>query len=626
MATSVKVWVRLTIGDKKLEDSVHVATGGDISDLRDAVKLKFAEDLIHCCAARLQVFQQEEDALPLEIDSPLPLNTPTRNPLIIKAPINKQVPSAALQAPQLDSFQIERFLETIKLCTLRPIDIIASQDDSTSNGSGASSDTAFLLTSTAQEIGWLDSLLLTKSLFVRKCYQDVSEIIKSNTTIDQCQQYIICGTPGIGKSTFLSYFVYDLIQLQESDLLTDGVKIGESSFSIIVDFGEMFAMITTKKTDQGTEIMVAVDQRSVNAFSHASNNQANYYIFDAREVEKPLLVRAKTVVASSPNRKNYKQIGKLGEQRYYMPPWSYEELLLLHEHCFDETVTEEQLDERYGYYGGVPRECFKRFDVGENIIQGCDAEEVMKMIGSTTVADQSSWIAHRLIHIVPSDDYKRVTIKFGSQKICDAFVSQYYDTCESRFISFINTKTDAVYANLRGQLFEAYAHRLIASGGIFNVRELTSGKNQKSKIVKFPKADTEYFSDMSSCVSCSSSSSSSSSVSGSNHGNDPKYFIPISKSFAVIDSFSDAGLFQMTVSSDHPMIKNHLEEYLKILKLTNPRFYFVVPEDKFDSFKYQPYHSTKNTLLKKQDPIVSQFALCIPTMSALQSHKKPKVN
>ena len=186
----------------------------------------------------------------------------------------------------------------------------------------------FLLASGAQEIGWLDNLLLTKCLFVRKCYEDVSKIIKSNTTITQCQQYVICGTPGIGKSTFLSYFVYDLIQLQQSNLMKDCVKVGESSFSIIVDFGGIFAMITTKKTCQGTEVGYTLDYRSEDAFSHALNNQANYYVFDARaEGKEPLLVRAKTVVASSPNRASYKQIGKqLGVQFVYLPTWNYEEL------------------------------------------------------------------------------------------------------------------------------------------------------------------------------------------------------------------------------------------------------------------------------------------------------------
>mmetsp|Transcript_23363 Transcript_23363/g.27484 ORF Transcript_23363/g.27484 Transcript_23363/m.27484 type:complete len:146 (+) Transcript_23363:105-542(+) len=87
MATSVKVWVRLTIGDKKLEDSVHVATGGDISDLRDAVKLKFAEDLIHCSAPSLQVFQQED--VPFRLSANIP-STTEDNPLIIKAPTNNQ--------------------------------------------------------------------------------------------------------------------------------------------------------------------------------------------------------------------------------------------------------------------------------------------------------------------------------------------------------------------------------------------------------------------------------------------------------------------------------------------------------------------------------------------------------
>jgi hypothetical protein len=89
MAAMVKVWVRLQIGDEKLEGGVLVKTSGDIDDLRRAVKEQLPEVLTHCAFAQLHVFDQE-DAPPLEIDAPLPLNTTSQNPLIIKAPTNNQ--------------------------------------------------------------------------------------------------------------------------------------------------------------------------------------------------------------------------------------------------------------------------------------------------------------------------------------------------------------------------------------------------------------------------------------------------------------------------------------------------------------------------------------------------------
>ena len=82
----VKVWVSLRIGVKKLEGGVLVKTG-DIDDLRRAVKVEFAEDLIHCSAASLQVFQQED--APFRLSANIPPTTEDI-PLILKAPTNNQ--------------------------------------------------------------------------------------------------------------------------------------------------------------------------------------------------------------------------------------------------------------------------------------------------------------------------------------------------------------------------------------------------------------------------------------------------------------------------------------------------------------------------------------------------------
>jgi predicted NACHT family NTPase len=90
---------------------------------------------------------------------------------------------------------MERFIATINSCELDPIE-----------DSGL-----YLLSSTAPIIRWLDRDLTSSSLIVRKCYQTISTKILEKVS---CDKFLISGSPGIGKSTFLSFFVYQLIQLQ----------------------------------------------------------------------------------------------------------------------------------------------------------------------------------------------------------------------------------------------------------------------------------------------------------------------------------------------------------------------------------------------------------------------------
>ena len=401
-------------------------------------------------------------------------------------------------------------------------------------------------------------------------------------------------------------------------------------------------MITTEKTDQGFDIKSKVDHRNGIAFGGAEGplyKSSNYYIFDARKGATPLLVGAKSVVASSPNRDNYKDFEKQNPVKYYMPIWSLTELSLLREHCFKEEVAQEEMEDRFSYYGGVPRSCLVgTFEKGnwQSIIDDCaDVGTVMKMIGRSTVADSDkALIHHRLVHLVPSEDYKRVTLQFGSQKICDAFLMAHHKNVEEAFIFFIKTKTDAIYAGLRGQLFEAYAHRIIAAGGSFKILNLTDVTATTTELV-LPPADIEYFSDIPKIVSFNSSgsssgsSSSSSSSSASNNELKPKYFIPQSKKFAVVDSFSDDGLFQMTVSDKHPIPHHLLKKLLDTLKYNDkPRLYFVVPED--NELKLQKYLTTKNNVMETQPvtPPVEQFALYISmaiTDKEENSNKKAKI-
>jgi hypothetical protein len=480
----------------------------------------------------------------------------------------------------------------------------------------------YLLTSSFRDVRWLDKHLMFKSLYIRKCFQDISALIINS----KCARCLVSGTPGIGKSTFLSFFVYELMQLQLKNVI-----VKAESFSIVVDFGDVFGRIETTMLDKIPRVLCDVDIRSVSAFESCLNKTTNYYLFDAREGATPLDVLAKSVVASSPNRNNYKEFDKRHPIKYYMPAWSYDELLVLREHCFS-TIQEQELEERYIHYGGIPRDCFvgmfSKHD-WKSIIDGCDPGSVMNMVGRATVADSDSNVLnHRLVHLVPNEDYLSVTLKFGSQLICDAFFVAYHDRVKDSFVCFINTKKDAIHAGLRGQFFEPYAHRMISEGGTFKIRSL-GAKNQTAgdrlTLQEYEEVRIENESNQGVTFSGpSSSSSSSSSLSAS----DRKYFIPFKRNYAAVDSFSSDGLlFQMTVSENHPIKRHLLKTLLKALDggpvntkeqkikktQTNvlPHLYFVVPADKFDVFKRQNYVGTHGKILEDQTPLVEQFALCI---------------
>jgi hypothetical protein len=71
----------------------------------------------------------------------------------------------------------------------------------------------------------------------------------------------------------------------------------------------------------------------------------------------------------------------------------------------------------------------------------------------------------------------------------------------------------------------------------------------------------------------------------------------------------------MTCAKAHPCKQTGLLDILKILgNPLNPELYFVVPPDRFASFKYQKYHGTDGKVLSQKDidanvEKLSQFVL-----------------
>ncbi len=151
---------------------------------------------------------------------------------------------------------------------------------------------------------------------------------------------------------------------------------------------------------------------------------------------------------------------------------------------------------------------------------------------------------------------------------------------------------------LRGTLFEKHAHAVISRGGSFKIRDLQTGEvgtmELPSNLSLFLySSDDEAFKGATNC-----------------------YFRPVSKTFESIDSFIKPDiLFQMTTANEPPCKQTGLRDILNVLgNPSNPRLHFVVPPDRFGTFKYQNYIGAAGQVLSENNicknvKTLSQFVL-----------------
>ncbi|CAG8785327.1 17206_t:CDS:1, partial [Dentiscutata erythropus] len=157
---------------------------------------------------------------------------------------------------------------------------------------------------------------------------------------------------------------------------------------------------------------------------------------------------------------------------------------------------------------------------------------------------------------------------------------------------------------LRGQLFEAYAHKILVRGNkAYRVRNLEDGKESQKQFTAFEHVLFTHLSN----------------IDQTKH--EGKYCQPISKTFCAIDAFvlgvsnSINMLFQMTVSSNHPIKVHGLENVMNIgTSHGSYELYFVVPPDVWDDFTKQNYINLDDTDRKKLGCLsqITQYVLEMP--------------
>ncbi|KAF0683171.1 Aste57867_24764 [Aphanomyces stellatus] len=376
-------------------------------------------------------------------------------------------------------------------------------------------------------------------LLIRASYQSMFEKIKSNLeNPDVMRRYnrmAITGNPGIGKSLFLFYVMWRISSMR-------GIR------TVILHRQKDRGLIYVFEKSEKTRCWTTRDLGQIDKFLFRRDT---WYLTDTLN-PPPGEVAAMTILVASPARKHYKEFLKYSstDELRYLPVWSLDELKQVADLY---KATAEDVQRRYCLIGGIPRYVLEK--------AGHDLTEVIDSAVSRLNIEKFNLIASGALDKEDEISHIIFSSLYVTEKALDLFSnSQRNKLCEF----LLNNDPASITAGLRGNLFEAYSHRVLSAGGTFAYRNLEDGTTGSFTL---PQRQSDRFSDISECQS-------------------KKYFIPWNPNYRCVDSYIPGEyLFQMTVSDQHPIDKAKMEAISRAAKLSS--LYFVVPQSSYMDFKPQ---------------------------------------
>ena len=407
-------------------------------------------------------------------------------------------------------------------------------------------------------------------LYIRESYRTIASRILE---VNGIQKVIITGTPGIGKSLFLIYLLWQLVKERKR------VLFFYHPYSIYYD-------------ENGGVFKFASDRLSLENFE-SFWNETLWCLFDAKFKEQSDLAGVPVglstfILSTSPRRDMVNDFKKPPVPDYFfMPIWTETELKAIAP-LFSNS--NEQWQHRFEILGGIPRHVLEvtRYtprEILEGACSECSLDDCIKKIGMDSVITDKSKVIHSLVHMTSDPPFTNSSVCYASQTALNIIVRQRGIEALHRMRDLLaSCAGNPLSAALCGYIFEPYAIELLERGGTFTCRQLVRG-NTKIKPIETTldiPPSTKIVVD---------SVLPDQTV--------DQLYVPKTKNYAAIDVWIPGiGAFQMTVGKKHD-IKTGAEVDLAKLGVGN-KLYWLLPPFYYHSFT------------KKIPLDIDQFAIKIP--------------
>ncbi|KAA1117814.1 hypothetical protein PGT21_050024 [Puccinia graminis f. sp. tritici] len=433
-------------------------------------------------------------------------------------------------------------------------------------------------------------------LLVRPIYKELCELFE----VEGYDQWVVTGTPGIGKTFFSVYYMW-IAARKKKAVLWQNPFFPDDVCYLMTSSG--IAPVRT----WGSEIDGVLAKFDP------------VHIVDGRA---PNLRNVWTLLVTSPQHNHYHQFLKDDDSNLlYMPPWSYEELQTCKAILYpDERILPTTLMDRvFKWYGGVPRYVLARAStefkrkggnedaafqaVNRSLTEAINRGGIMDAIKAYQSKTTDGQYSHRVIHIFshPSGELTQFHLSWASDQVATEMSKIYEQELRFNILNLLRNFPDG--SNFRRMLFEIHAQNVLQEGGTFQVRPLGEGDPRSGQDIKitFPAAERRTFITYEEV----------------NLRTDV-FWKPCSPTLASIDLLrGPANCFQITVSNTHPIKHQGLSKALELVDKSESsrRLYFVVPSNIYSTYKHQPYHTKDGKIYKRNlgdVGKVEQWALMIP--------------
>ena len=186
------------------------------------------------------------------------------------------------------------------------------------------------------------------NIYVRESYKTVTTLI-SDAIKEKIKKFVVTGTPGIGKTIFLHYFLWVLITRQTSinDQVDRKIYLQRSNRRIYSFQGDRVVSI-----DAGVAEGTILDDKNC------------ILLVDMVEENEPVRCSGTIIIFSSPNPKRYKQHLKGRSRQFVLNSWTLEEVKAVWVHAYQH-IQWDTVERVYDKMGGVIRYVLEQNDVAD---------------------------------------------------------------------------------------------------------------------------------------------------------------------------------------------------------------------------------------------------------------------